>query len=258
MVKTGRRIVVTGSGSGIGRAVSGYLRDRGAVVLGVDIKGGDFLADVSAAGAAEAIAAEAAHMGGGAIDAAILCAGVSLPDDGAKAISINYFGVTRLMDALRPLLAGGEQPRAVALTSIATLFPIDDAIVDLCLAGDEAGAGVLGARNGNAAYGASKRALAKWIRRTAPQPQWAGAGILLNGLAPGTILTPMALPILADPEGRRMLAESVPLAVADYAPPEDIAPLIAFLASAENKFMVGQIPFVDGGSDVILRGDEPL
>ncbi len=86
--------------------------------------------------------------------------------------------------------------------------------------------------------------------------QWAGARILLNGVAPGTVRTPMTASLLSNEEGRAILAQATPCAMPDYADPQDIAPLLAFLASADNRYMVGQIPFVDGGSDVLLRGDD--
>ena len=35
----------------------------------------------------------------------------------------------------------------------------------------------------------------------------------------------------------------------------DIALLLAFLASADNRYLVGQVPYCDGGTDVIMRGD---
>ncbi|WP_205781478.1 hypothetical protein [Planctomonas deserti] len=40
-------------------------------------------------------------------------------------------------------------------------------------------------------YTTSKLSVARWVRRTAPTESWAGAGIALNAVAPGVILTPM-------------------------------------------------------------------
>ena len=69
----------------------------------------------------------------------------------------------------------------------------------------------------------------RWIRRTAAGPEWAGAGILLNGIAPGLVRTPMTLPLLTTEAGRAVLAQAVPRAVAQPAEPEHIAFLLAFL-----------------------------
>lgn len=252
-----RTTIVTGAGSGIGRSVSQLLTARGERVVGVDLRGADMSADLADAAARDAVA-ERLLSELPRIDAVISCAGVSLPNDGARAVSVNFFGTTRLLTRLLPRLAEAPSPRAVAISSIASLFPPVETLVTRCLADDETSARKIGARDGNAAYASSKRALTRWIRRTAPAAEWAGRGVLLNGVAPGTIKTAMANPILADPDGRAMLAKSVPIAVDDYAEPDDIAPLLAFLASADNRFLVGQVPFVDGGSDVLLRGDEPL
>jgi NAD(P)-dependent dehydrogenase (short-subunit alcohol dehydrogenase family) len=110
------------------------------------------------------------------------------------------------------------------------------------------------ARQG-AVYASSKRALTRWIRRTAPRAEWAGAGILLNGVSPGLVVTPMTTPLLGTEEGRNVLAHAVPRAVANPAEASDLALLLAFLASAENRYLVGQVPYCDGGTDVITRGD---
>ncbi len=252
-----RITIITGAASGIGRAVSNLLAGRGERVIGVDLNGADIAADL----ADDAVRAKlATHLLTELpqIDAVISCAGVSLPNDGARTVSVNFFGATRLLTRLLPRLTEAPAPRVVVISSIASLFPPDRELVDCCLADDEARARLIGARDGNKAYASSKRALTQWIRRTATGADFAGRGVLLNGIAPGTIKTAMANPILTNPEGRAMLAKAVPIALGDYADPGEIAPLIAFLASADNRFMVGQVPFVDGGSDVLLRGDEPL
>ena len=114
----------------------------------------------------------------------------------------------------------------------------------------------IGHQDATLAYASTKLALGRWIRQTAKLPEWAGQGILLNGIAPGTVVTNMTKPILASEEGRAMLALVTPIAVPAYAQPDDIAPLLAFLASDECHYMVGQIIFIDGGKDVILRGDD--
>ena len=66
----------------------------------------------------------------------------------------------------------------------------------------------------------------------------------------------MTEPLLATEQGRDLLARAVPRAVQRIADPVDIALLLAFLASPDNRYMVGQVPFCDGGKDVLLRGDE--
>jgi NAD(P)-dependent dehydrogenase (short-subunit alcohol dehydrogenase family) len=44
----------------------------------------------------------------------------------------------------------------------------------------------------------------------------------------------------------------------DVANADDIAPPLAFLASTDNRYMVGQVPYCDGGKDALLRGDDVI
>ncbi len=81
------------------------------------------------------------------------------------------------------------------------------------------------------------------------------AGVLRNAVAPGTVLTRITRPILAMEQGRAMLAEGTPIAVAAYAEPDDVTPLLTFLASADCHYIVGQTIFSDGGKDAIRRGE---
>ena len=112
------------------------------------------------------------------------------------------------------------------------------------------------ANAGLAAYPSSKRALARWVRRTAPTAEWAGAGIGLNAVAPGVVHTAMTAPLLADPAMVALIEEAVPMPYGGIAQPEDVAGLIAFLASPQCSHVCGQVVFVDGGADVVLRGDD--
>ena len=150
--------------------------------------------------------------------------------------------------------------------SSASILSFDERVVELCLLGDEQGAlsaahcpteAEVAERSGPI-YAASKRALTRWIRRTASRADWAGAGILVNGVSPGLVATPMTAPLLATDEGRAILSRVVPRAVPDAAVADDIAQLLVFLASPANRYMVGQVPFCDGGTDVLMRGDEIL
>ncbi|HEY6868566.1 MAG TPA: SDR family oxidoreductase, partial [Novosphingobium sp.] len=82
-----------------------------------------------------------------------------------------------------------------------------------------------------------------------------GAGILLNGVGPGSVLTPMTEPFFATEEGRAMLAMATPIALAGraYGKPEELAEIIAFLATLRGRYLVGQIVYVDGGTEAIKR-----
>ena len=58
---------------------------------------------------------------------------------------------------------------------------------------------------GYLSYPSSKRALSRWVRRECVTPAWAGRGIPLNAVAPGTVLTPMTSELLATPESAAMV-----------------------------------------------------
>ncbi|MFZ2530143.1 MAG: SDR family oxidoreductase, partial [Rhodococcus sp. (in: high G+C Gram-positive bacteria)] len=104
-------------------------------------------------------------------------------------------------------------------------------------------------------YASSKAAIARWVRRTAVTPEWAGAGIPLNAIAPGTIVTPMIQAMLDSPEGLAAIDGAVPMPLSGHARPQQVAPLLAWLVSPENSHMTGQVVFIDGGADAVLRSD---
>ena len=145
------------------------------------------------------------RLSGGRIDAIVANAGGGPPE---TMLALNFFGAVATLEGLRPLLAASPAPRAVMVSSIASLAPTDPALVEACLSVDERAA-TAAARAALAAgkapldlYGSAKHALNRWCRRVASEPQWAGAGIPLNVIAPGVIDTPAAAPILSDPDRR--------------------------------------------------------
>jgi len=256
-----RTVVITGSASGIGATTAQILRDRGERVIGIDLRGADVEADLSTQEGRAGAAAKAIELAGGTIDAVIACAGISAPI--AKTISVNYFGVTELLEQLRPALAASKAPRAAVVSSMASLQPNSAEMVDAALAGDEAEAARIaeglvaqGPAVGYLVYPSSKRALSRWVRRASITPEWAGAGIALNAVAPGTVLTPMTEKLLSTPEGRAMVDGAVPMPLNGHQSPESIAYLLIWLTSVENSHLAGQVIYNDGGADATLRGDD--
>jgi NAD(P)-dependent dehydrogenase (short-subunit alcohol dehydrogenase family) len=252
-----RTNVVTGAASGIGKATKQLLEQRGERVIGVDVAGSDINADLTTSEGRGTLVSEVERQSGGSIDAVFAIAGLALPVPAT--VGVNYFGMIATLEGLRPLLAMSEAPRAVAVTSMASLFPVDDELVARLDAGDEPGAlGRAAAMTEEEAaniYASTKRALALWIRRHAATPDWAGASIPLNAIAPGIIRTPMTSDLTSTPEGVEQILQMVPMPLNGVADPIVTAYLLAWLGGVENTHLCGQIVFVDGGSDVVIRGD---
>jgi NAD(P)-dependent dehydrogenase (short-subunit alcohol dehydrogenase family) len=252
-----RTIAVTGAASGIGAAVRMLLSAEGARVIGVDQRDADVVADLSCeAGRVTAIGA-VEEACAGVLDGLVTCAGIGSGFDEAAKIQVNYFGTVGLLAGLRPSLARAPSPAVVAVASNAmTAVPgIPAALVDACLAGDEDRACALAGEHPGYGYAASKLAVARFVRRQAPTREWAGAGIILNAVAPGATRTPLLQASLDDPVlGPAVRAFPVP--VGRFATADEIAAAIGFLLGPGARFICGSILFVDGGSDAFLRPDD--
>ncbi|WP_337000763.1 MULTISPECIES: SDR family oxidoreductase [unclassified Microbacterium] len=255
-----RTYIVTGAASGIGAATTELLRAQGHTVIGVDLAGTEVVGDLSTPEGRAAAAAATVAAATEGIDAVIACAGIAAPI--AKTMAINYFGVTEFLTALLPTLSLADQPRVAVVSSMASLQPVSAELVDAALSGDEALTLSIGDQlaatpeGGFLNYSSSKRALSRWVRRESVTPAWAGAGIPLNAVAPGTVVTAMTAGLLASPEGLAQVDAAVPMPLNYHQPASSIAELLVWLTSPANTHMAGQTIYCDGGADAVLRGDD--
>ncbi|WP_067133258.1 SDR family oxidoreductase [Microtetraspora malaysiensis] len=255
-----RKIAVSGSASGIGRALAGLLREQGDQVIGIDLKDADVCADLGTRDGRALAVESVLRLAGGALDGVVACAGVA--GGTPLTVRVNYFGVVALLEGLRPVLAAAPAPRAAVVCSIAGgIQPVDPDVVAACLEGDEDAAVALAERAiergaGALLYPSSKSALARWLRRVAVTPGWAGTGISLNAIAPGIVLTPMTAPLFADEAMRAVMATAVPMPLNGHARPEAIGEALRWLISPANTHMAGQVVYVDGGAEATVRGPD--
>ncbi len=258
-----RTYVVTGSASGIGAATRALLGSGGHRVVGVDLADADVRADLGTPQGRRSAVAEVLAQTDGVIDAVICCAGVSAAQ--GRTVSINYFGVVDLLVPLREALARGSAPRAAVVSSVSVAHGTHAELEAALLADDETAARAIGDgleaqgfAQGYLNYPSSKGALSRWVRREAVTAQWAGAGIALNAVAPGTVLTPMTAPLLADPQMAELVDAAVPMPYGGHQSPESVAELLVWLTSPANTALTGQTIYVDGGAEAALRPDRGI
>jgi NAD(P)-dependent dehydrogenase (short-subunit alcohol dehydrogenase family) len=247
-----RTIALTGSASGIGAATRAALEADGDRVIGVDLRDAEVVADLGTADGRAAAVAGVLEACGGTLDGYAGFAGVPATVDPPLLTKVSYFGSTAVLEGLRSALTKGTAPSAVAVSSCAaTVAPVDDALVDALLAGDEDKAVALSTHGGET-YASVKLALARWARRQAAE--WAAEGVRLNVLAPGNTETPLTQVTLDDPEYGPLMRE-IPVPVGQWAKPPEIAAAARFLLHPTASFVVGSVIFVDGGTDALVRPD---
>jgi len=194
--------VVTGSQSGMGLAIRSELESKGWRVLGVDLpgKGAEVAADLSTDAGRAAAAESLLAACGGRLDGVVANAGVDVPKPDLV-FGLNYLGVVDLLGRLRPALAAAGRARvAVNVSNSIFVTPgIPPAAVQSLLDGNPIRAARLLEAQPAIAYQVSKMAVARWIRESAPTATWAGAGISVNGVCPGPVMTPLLERDLADP-----------------------------------------------------------
>jgi meso-butanediol dehydrogenase/(S,S)-butanediol dehydrogenase/diacetyl reductase len=227
--------VVTGAGSGIGRACVERFRAEGATVEAWDRDPASSSdegvvvrqVDVSSAEAVAAAAAEATERWGG-IDVLVNCAGVITPNlpaqdvdpaDYQRNFDVNLMGVVHTTRELHAALVA----RNGAIVNVASQAAL------VCLPHQSA-------------YSAIKGAVAALTRSLAID--WAAEGVRVNAVCPGFTRTPMATNQMT-PELEAAVSRRVPLG--RIFEPEEIAASILFLASPMASAVTGVVLPVDGG-----------
>ncbi|MDE2253286.1 MAG: SDR family oxidoreductase [Betaproteobacteria bacterium] len=250
---TGRHVVITGGGAGIGlRTARTLVREGAAVALldrdgavaesaaralraeGADAHG--FVCDVTDAPSVSR-AVEAAHAALGAIDGLFNNAGIagfgavhdSTLESWKSVWDVNVLGTFLASKAVLPEMVGAKRGAIVNVGSVAGLVGIPNM----------------------AAYCAAKGAIVNLTRQMGAE--YAKHGVRVNCVCPGTVAeTAMGRSLLgSDTSEEAMNRRLAKYPIGRFGTPDDIAEAVAFLLSDAAGFCVGSIVAVDGGMTAI-------
>lgn len=247
--------IVTGSASGIGAAISQRLKDDGEHVISVDRNNADINADLSVAeGRLDALNKSKALLSKG-LNGLVCCAGIGGSSSEHRLIpEVNVYGSIELVTGLRDELSSAKGS-VVLISSNSASHSSDENYVRALIDGDrDRVKDCIEHLDGHRAYSGSKQAIARWVRKHAPD--FARSGVRLNAVAPGYTRTAMTEEAEKHPDFTAAIKEfmqSIPIGRAGEA--KNIADAIGFLLSREAAFVCGSILYVDGGHDAMFRPD---
>jgi 3-oxoacyl-[acyl-carrier protein] reductase len=240
---TGTEALITGGTSGIGYATAVLFRDAGAEVSITGTKAAATDYDVDLSGMAyhqllmtehESVDALAQHFS--RLDVLVNNAGANFPGgldeskpDGFEAsVALNLTGPYRLTVGLYRALRASTATGGASVVNMASMSALR--AVPLV-----------------PGYGAAKAGVIDVTRNLAVK--WAGKGIRVNAVAPGTIDTPMTAPMHSAEELVESELAHIPLR--RFGSVGEIAPTVAFLCTEQSRYTSGAVLVVDGASDCV-------
>ena len=233
----GKKALVTGASGGIGKAIVARLQSEGATVTTTDREGADINGDLTDATFCDALPAQAAERMGG-LDVLVNNAGIitrgkiteATDEDLRRTMAINVEAPFRLCRAAIPIMARTGGGAIVNTSSCWGVHPGPNHPV----------------------YVMSKAAIASLTQCLGRDH--AHQNIRVNAVCPNEVNTPMirtgfAIRGLDPDKAIDELNATVPLG--RIAEPEDIADVVAFLASEDARYMCGALLEVNGGKPVV-------
>jgi NAD(P)-dependent dehydrogenase (short-subunit alcohol dehydrogenase family) len=238
----GKRALVTGAASGIGRAVASRFAAEGARVAGVDVTAvsgpGELAikADVAVEDEVAAAFARAVEVFGG-LDTVVVNAGIQLfgQDSHVHELSAEVWDRTHAVNLRGAFLTAKHGVRALLANGGGSL---------ICTGSPT---GLYGGAVDFTAYSASKAGVHGLARVIATG--YATRGIRCNVVVPGFTATPLVGDILSDPSATASTLATVPMRRPGN--PEDVAAVMVFLASDDSSYVTGALYTVDGGQTAI-------
>lgn len=244
----GKKIVVTGCASGIGKEIARLLKEAGACVLGVDLRvTDDYVDELYRVDLSEPDAiSDLIHALPRGIDGLANVAGLPPTKPAAKVLAVNYVGLKALTVGLIPKMEDGASIVNVAslaglgwpnmVSSILESEHLEFEEIERFVQTHDAGDA------GGRSYFFSKEALIAWTLKN--RWTWRDRGIRMNCVSPGPVVTPILQDFL-ETLGERAAQDAK---IMDRpGTPEDIAPVVVFLLSDGSAWIRGTNIPVDGG-----------
>lgn len=241
----GRVAVVTGAANGIGNAVAAHLAARGARIAGVDLADDVTRAVADLPGEGH-VAIQADVTGDDAPSGVI--AEVVAQLSGID-ILVNSAGIVRLNKALELEKSDWDATMKVNLT--ASFMMAQAAGREMTSRGygrivNLASQASVVSLDKHVAYCASKAAIVGMTRVLAAE--WASSGVTVNAVSPTVVETALGKKAWAGKVGEDMKAK---IPVGRFAQPDEIAGLIAYLASEQAAMVTGENVVIDGGYSIV-------